>query len=106
MTSFPRPPYKVELLQAAEAEVRRCLGEAQRLGMGRDYVATMRRIYDRLTTAPHTWGEPFRRYRAAKLVLRKMICDRILVVFAVHEESPVVFVKDCRPVQGHPLQSA
>ena len=66
----------------------------------------MRRIYENLTMTPHTWGEPSRRYRAAKLVLRKMICDRILVVFAVHEEKPVVFVKECRPIQGHPLQSA
>ncbi len=106
MTSFPPPPYKVELLQAAEAEVRRRLGEARRLGMARDYLATMRRIYENLTTAPHTWGEPSRRYRDAKLILRKMICDRILVVFAVHEEEPVVFVKEYRPIQGHPLQSA
>jgi len=59
-----------------------------------------------LTTIPHAWGEEFRHYRAAKLVLRKMIYDRILVVYAVHEEKPVVFVKECRPVQGHPLEAA
>ena len=66
----------------------------------------MRRICDKLATTPHTWGEPFRHYRAAKLVLRKMIHDRILVVYAVHEERPIVFVRECRPIQGHPLESA
>ena len=105
MTSFPPPPYKVELLQTAQADVLRGLTAAQRLGVGPNYAATMRRIYERLTTIPHTWGEPSLRYPNAKLVLRKMIIDRILVVFAVHEEQPVVFVRECRPIQGHPLQS-
>ena len=54
MNEFPPPPYKVELLQAAQAEIRRCLKEAQRLGILADYAATIRRIYDHLTTAPHT----------------------------------------------------
>ncbi len=106
MKAFPPPPYKVELLQPAQAEVRRCLREAQRLGILEDYVATIRRIYDHLTTAPHTWGEASRHYRAAKLIRRKMIRNRILVVYAVHEERPVVFVEECRPVLGHPLGSA
>ncbi|HVS36514.1 MAG TPA: hypothetical protein VMS17_13200 [Gemmataceae bacterium] len=106
MTDFPQPPYKVELLQGAQAEVRRCLTEAQRLDILGDYVAAIRRIYDYLTTIPHTWGEEWRHYRGAKLVLRKMIHDRILVSFAAHEEKPVVFVRECRPVLGHPLESA
>ncbi len=106
MNDFPPPPYKVELLQAAQAEIRRCLTKAQRLGVLGDYVATIRRIYDHLATAPHTWGEASRHYRAAKLVRRKMIHNRILVVYAVHEERPLVFVEECRPVLGHPLESA
>ncbi len=106
MNNPPPPPYKVELLQPAQAEITRCLQEAQRLGIAREYVATMQGIHEKLTTIPHTWGEPCRHYRAAKLVLRKMIQDRILVVYAVHEERPFVFVKEGRPVQGHPLESA
>jgi hypothetical protein len=106
MKSPPPPPYKVELTQSAQAEVARCLQEAQRLGIAREFVATVREIYEKLTTIPHTWGEESRRYRAAKLVLRKMIHGRILVVYAVHEEQPVVFVQACRPVLGHPLESA
>jgi len=35
-----------------------------------------------------------------------MIYQRILVIYAVHEDQPVVFVKECRPIQGHPLESA
>jgi hypothetical protein len=80
MTNPPLPPYKVEVLQPAQAEIRRCLEKARRLGVGQGYLATIRRIHEVLTTAPHAWGEPFRRYRAAKLVLRRMIHDRILVI--------------------------
>jgi hypothetical protein len=105
MKSPPPPPYKVELLPLAQAELTRCSREAQRLGIAREYLATIQRIYEKLTTIPHAWGEETRHYRAAKLVLRRMIHDRILVVFAVHEEQPVVFVKECRPVHGHPLEA-
>ncbi len=54
MTGPPPPPYKVELLQPARAEVRRCVREAQRLGLVPDYVAAMRRICEKLATTPHT----------------------------------------------------
>jgi hypothetical protein len=106
MKSPPPPPYKVELLQSVQAEGARCVSEAQRLGIAREYVATSQQIYEKLTSIPHAWGEEFRRYRAAMLILRTMIYDRILVVYAVHEEQCIVFVKECRPVQGHPLESA
>ena len=106
MKNPPPPPYKVELLQPAQAEITRCLQEAQQRGTAHEFVATLRQIYEKLTTIPHVWGEENRRYRAAKLVLRKMIYERILVVYAVHEEQPVVFVENCRPVLGHPLESA
>lgn len=106
MKNLPPLPYKVELLQPAQADVRRCLEEAQRLGVAPDYVATIWRIYEKLAAIPLTWGEQSRHYRAAKLVLRKMIYNRILVVYAVHEEKPIVFVKECRPIQGHPLEPA
>ncbi len=100
----PPPPYKVELLKSVQAEIMRCLREAQRLGIAPEFIATIERIFERLSSAPHDWGEEFRHFRAAKLVLRKTIHDRILVVYAVHEELPVVFVKECRPVLGHPLE--
>ena len=106
MTEHPAPPYKVETLPGAEAEIRRCLMKARGLGIVGDYVETIRQIRDILTKRPHTWGEEIGRYRAAKLVLRKMIHNRILVSYAVHEEKPVVFIRECRPVLGHPLESA
>jgi hypothetical protein len=106
MNSPPAPPYKVEFLQPVRAEIKRCLRDAQRIGIAREVIATIRAVHRKLVATPHAWGEPIHHYRAAKLVLRKMIADRLLVVFAVHEERPLVFVKECRPIQGHPLESA
>jgi hypothetical protein len=105
MESIPPPPYKVELLQSARAEIVRCSKEAQRRGIIHEYLGTLRWIYDKLTNAPHSCGEEFCRFPAAKLVLRKTLHDRILVVYAVHQEQPIVFVKECRPVLDHPLES-
>jgi hypothetical protein len=93
------------LLQPSQAEVTRCSRDAQRLGIAREYFATIERIYTKLTTSAHVWGEEYIHLRAAKPVLRKMIHGRILVVYAVHEEQPIVLVKECRPIQGHPLES-
>ena len=106
MNNPPAPHYKVEFLQPARADIKRCLRGARRLGITQEFIATIRSVHGNLATAPHTWGEPIHHYRAAKLIRRKTIHNRILVVYAVHEEKPVVFVQECRPIQGHPLESA
>lgn len=106
MSTDPAHPYWVSFLQSARERVDRCAQAASRLGIAAEYAATLRLIVDRLSTAPLTWGEPSHHYRAARLVVRNMICQRILVIYAVHEEQPIVFIKECKPVLGHPLESA
>jgi hypothetical protein len=99
-------PYRVSFLAAARERVKRCARTAILLGIGREYAATLRFIIERLSTSPLTWGEPSHHYRLAKLVQRKMIFQRVLVIYVVHEDQPIVFVKECKPVLGHPLESA
>jgi len=56
MNTTPSPPYKVELLHTAKTEVLRCAKKAEGLGIGPEYAAALRVIYDRLSTAPLSWA--------------------------------------------------
>lgn len=104
MSDDPSRPYQVAFLQSARKRVQRCAEAATRLGIAKDYAATLRFVVDRLSQAPIEWGEPRRKLRAAALLLCDRVHDRLLVEYAVHEEQRIVFVRDCKPVLGHPLE--
>ncbi len=71
----------------------------------RDRVATAyRTIESRLEDDPVGWGDPVRRYTAARMTTFQRIRDELLVVYSVHDEKPEVWLLDVTPVLGHPLK--
>ena len=98
-------PYKVELMQPAREAIREGSRQAARLGIKRDFARTLKLILQDLSTRPLTWGDPTGELRAAQLQLFQRLVERMLVIYAVHEERRIVFLRDCRPVLGHPLES-
>jgi hypothetical protein len=106
MSSDPASIYRIELLHSARARIKQCGDRTVRLGIAKEYAATLRSILENLTISPLTWGDPIRRYHEARLLLCRRVFDRILTEYAVHEESNIVYVKDCTPVLGHPLESS
>ncbi len=105
MSTDPAGPYRVSFQRAARERIQRCALAAIQLGIAGDYAAVLRTMLDRLAKSPLAWGDPRRRLKAAKLVVRVRLHERLLVEYAVHEEQRVVFVRDCKPVLGHPLES-
>jgi hypothetical protein len=99
-------PYKVEFLRSTMTRIRQCSREVVRLGIGREYARTLKTILHKLSTTPSTWGDPLRHFKSAELLVYRRVLDRILVEYGVHDAQRIVFVKDCRPVLGHPLQSS
>ncbi len=106
MSTDTSGPFKIELTPLARAQIQRCAQEAKDRGMGHELATALREIVENLSTTPTSWGDPQVHFRHAKLRLYQRIWKRILVIYAVHEEQPVVFVKECKPVLGHPLESA
>jgi hypothetical protein len=105
MTADSGRPYHVDYLHTARTRILRCADASVRLGVAKEYGATIRSIVENLSSAPLTWGDPVNDFTAAKLLLYQRIYHRILTVYAVHEGERIVFVKDCIPVLGHPLES-
>jgi hypothetical protein len=104
MISEAPPPYKVELLAKARTNIKRCAEEAIRLGIAKEYAATLGAIHRNLSTAPLTWGDPLQRLPSGKVIVFQRLYERVLTIYAVREEAHLVYVKDCQPVLGHPLE--
>jgi hypothetical protein len=104
MTADPGHPYHVDYLHPAKTRILRCVKAAVRLGVASECAATIRRIVENLSSAPVAWGDPVHYFKAAKLLQCERLYERIMTVYAVHEEERIVYVKDCIPVLGHPLE--
>lgn len=84
----------------------RGLGErAKALGALAEWVATLRRLIDRLETDPRGCGDPLYPLRSLKLMMYRAIVDRVEVRYGVHDTEPVVFIQDIVPRFGHPLEA-
>jgi hypothetical protein len=105
MSTDPGRPYRVELLHTARARIKQCGEQAIRLGIVREYAATLRTIIENLSLAPLNWGDPIRDYKSAKLHLYRRVFGQILTEYAVHEKERIVYIKEYKPVFGHPLES-
>jgi len=97
-------PHRVELLHTARIRIKRCGEEARRLGIIREYAATILSILENFTVVPLTWGDPIQKYKGAKLLLYRRVFEQILTEYAVHEKEHIVYIKECKPVLGHPLE--
>ena len=106
MNTDPTLPYYVDLLYTARTRIKRCGVAAIRLGIAREYAATLRAIIENPSLTPLNWGDPIRDYKGAKLHLYRRVFGQILTEYAVHEKARIVYIRDCKPVLGHPLESA
>ena len=106
MNAASDQPYQVELLHSARTRIKQCARTALELGIGKQWASTLKTILVYLAREPLAWGEPVRYFQYAKLHLCQRLYDRVFVRYAVHDEQRVVFLQDCRPVLGHPLESS
>jgi hypothetical protein len=97
----PQPPFRVSWI--CRAQVEGLMRRAQPLGLGPRLADELEQVGRRLENEPLGWGDPLFRYRSLKLVVHLRIYAKLRVVYAVHYEQSVVFVRDIRPVFDHPL---
>jgi hypothetical protein len=105
MPDAPTRKYKVIPLPIAKAEMRAVAERATKYADARRYLDSVVEAFKRLEVDPTTWGDPRKRYLHARLSQFHRLHDRISFVYAVDEERRIVYVRQCRPVQDHPLAS-
>jgi hypothetical protein len=88
--------YEVRLSQQTKALLKQQHREAAEAGKGKEFLASLRHIIDRLRRDPLEFGDPLYRLPALKLLVCQAIVRPIAVDFAVHEEQPLVFIRRFR----------
>ncbi len=88
--------YEVKFSQnIKEIIIRLHLQEAAR-GKGQRFLEALRIIHHRLQRAALNFGEPLFHLRALKLTVYQAVVTPVVVVYVVHEEKPLVFLKDVK----------
>jgi hypothetical protein len=71
-------------------------GQAAQLGLGREFLATLRKIHHNLETNPRTFGDPLFRLPSMKLLVYHAMVSRVAVDYGVHDENKLVIVRNIR----------
>lgn len=87
------PFYKVTSSGAVNETIIRLHEQAAKAGRGKEFLAALRQIYERLRRDPMVFGEPLFRLPALKLQIRQGGISFVVVDYGVHEELLTVFVR-------------
>ncbi len=87
------PYYKVSSSGAVNETIIRLHEQAAMAGRGKELLAALRQIYERLRRDPLIFGEPLYRLPALNLQVRQGGISFVVVEYGVHEELPFVFVR-------------
>jgi hypothetical protein len=92
------PPlyFKVRMSDQIKKQVKELHLQAAQDGKGSFFLAALRKIIDKLRKDPWTFGEPLYSLPFMRLKVRKAVIAPVAVVYGVHEEKPLVFIRDFR----------
>jgi hypothetical protein len=93
MPEAERPPYRVVYPQTVQRALRQLCERADEKGRGEEVIAAVRAMDQQLRADPHRFGDPRYELRAARLTVMSRLAPPLNVVYAVHNDRPVVFVK-------------
>ena len=67
---------------------------AKKSGKGQRFLTALKAVYDRLQKDPKVFGERLYRLPALRLVVYVGIVNPLVVHYGVHEEKPLVFLRN------------
>jgi hypothetical protein len=88
--------YKVSLSQALKESIKKSYREAALRGTAKQFLEALRIIHHRLRRDAPNFGEPLYHLRALKFVVYQVVVSPVVVVYVVHEEKPLVFLRSVR----------
>jgi len=103
MVDKPGTPFRVVFSEALREQLRRLGQRADAQGITAALGADLRTIVEALAADPVSWGDPLNRLPHLRLTLYHRIYHSISVRYGVEEQERVVFVRECKPISGHPL---
>jgi ParE toxin of type II toxin-antitoxin system, parDE len=90
-TSGPR--FRVSMLEVAKEQLRDIAVAVAKSGSDSDVAAAFRNTLRSLELDPRELGEPLFHYRKLKMTVRCAALIPLYIVYAVHDEQPVVVIR-------------
>ena len=88
--------YRVSQLGTVKQALRDHYHRAQAEGIGKQYLAAVQHIYQRLRQDPHGFGEPKFNLPAMQMVVHVAIHRPLIVAFGIHQTEPLVVIRSIR----------
>jgi hypothetical protein len=103
MVPDPAPPFEVGMSQLLRDRIARLSDLAHARGIGPSFDAAIERISETLRMKPRESGDPLRHLRGMTSTLYRLVQDRLIVHYTIHDRIPMVTVWRFEPGSGHPL---
>jgi hypothetical protein len=88
--------YRLIVSEAVRSTIKKLSDEAKQTGHAAEFAATLRYIYERLTTDPSAFGEPLYTLKHLGLQMRHGGFASLIVNFAVDDERRLSYLTQCR----------
>jgi hypothetical protein len=85
--------YKVVPVATVKTDLRRFYKQQLEEGQGAAFLDILRRVYEKLRTKPHDFGEALYHLPALKLLVHQGVISRLVVTYGVHDEHPLVVIR-------------
>jgi hypothetical protein len=106
MTETPGHSFQVVFPQQILARLKALAEKATAQGIGPRFAADLRVIVDSLIRDPLEWGDPSHRLHQLGLLVCNRVYAKMQVSYAIDEQRRIVYVKECKPLDSHPLERA
>jgi hypothetical protein len=106
MPTSPTPHFHLMRTPQATARLDFLCRRAGSIGMLPTFLNLVKAIERYLTTIPREWGDPIWQLPGLKMVVYSRLIEQLLVVYAVHEQEPLAWLRSITPVLNHPLASS
>lgn len=103
MVPDPAPPYEVAMSPLLRDRIKRFSRLANAKGFASAFDASVERIMGMLRMSPRESGDPIRHLRGFTSMQYRIVRDRLIVHYTVHDRIPMVTVWRFEPGPGHPL---
>jgi hypothetical protein len=95
--------FAVRASQVVANAIKQLQQTATDIGVGDRVLEALKAIHHRLRLAPTVFGAPLFRLPAFQLQVRIGIVHPLVVIYAVHEVKPLVFIKEVNGMPGQGL---
>ncbi len=103
MIPDPAPPFEVGMSQLLRERINRLSGLAYARGFAGSFDAAVEGIMETLRMSPRESGDPLRHLSGLSSTLYRLVRERLVVHYSVHDRIPMVTVWRFEPGPGHPL---